>query len=114
MVPMNELVKGSVVPIVLRLVKDKPMYGYEMVKVVNARTNGRLEWKEGSLYPTLHRLEAARLISSRWEDAPANEAAGRKRKYYSITKKGIRELAKRTAEWREFSTAVSAILLVGT
>ena len=76
----QDLIRGSVVPIVLSLLKDRPMYGYEIVKVVNARTGGRLEWKEGTLYPTLHRLQAARLISARWADAPSDEAPGRKRK----------------------------------
>ena len=107
----NDLIKGSIVPIVLSLLRDRPMYGYEMVKVVNARTNGRLEWKEGTLYPTLHRLEAGRLISSRWMDAPTDQAPGRKRKYYSIRSRGLAELAKRSEQWREFSTAVSTIVL---
>ncbi len=107
----QDLVRGSIVPIVLAMLKDRAMYGYEMVKVVNARTNGRLEWREGTLYPALHRLEADGLISSRWADAPAAEAPGRMRKYYSITRKGRTELARRTHEWREFSTAVSTLIL---
>ncbi len=106
----QDLVRGSVVPIVLALLKDRPMYGYEIVKVVNARTNGRLEWKEGTLYPALHRLQGDRMIKASWHDAPGKEG-GRKRKYYSITAKGIAELEKRTAEWTEFSTAVNAIVL---
>ena len=109
----QDLVRGSIVPIVLALLKDRPMYGYEIVKVVNARTGGQLEWKEGTLYPTLHRLQARRLIAAQWADAPADEAPGRKRKYYAITAKGRRELARRTAEWTDFSTAVNALLLGG-
>ncbi|MHC4718466.1 MAG: PadR family transcriptional regulator, partial [Planctomycetota bacterium] len=46
----QDLVRGSIVPIVLALLHERAMYGYEIVKVVNARTNGRLEWKEGTLY----------------------------------------------------------------
>ncbi len=107
----QDLVRGSIVPIVLSLLTDKAMYGYEMVKVVNARTNGRLEWREGTLYPTLHRLEAAGLVRSRWADAPGEKGAGRQRKYYSITRRGRAELARRTNEWRQFSLAVNAILL---
>lgn len=109
----QDLIRGSVVPIVLSLLRDRPMYGYEMVKVVNARTGGRLEWKEGTLYPTLHRLQAAGLVSARWADAPSDEAPGRKRKYYSITRKGHGELARRSEEWAQFSQAVSALLLGG-
>lgn len=109
----QDLIRGSIVPIVLAMLKDRPMYGYEIVKLVNARTNGRLEWKEGTLYPALHRLEADKLISSRWETAAEGQGAGRPRKYYAITRKGLAELAARAEEWREFSTAVNAILLGG-
>ena len=106
----QDLIRGSIVPLVLAMLKDRPMYGYEMVKVVNARTAGRLEWKEGTLYPALHRLEAHRLVSSRWQEVPAGKAAGRRRKYYAITAKGLAELARRAQEWRQFSTAVNALL----
>ena len=109
----KDLIRGSIVPIVLTLLKDRPMYGYQIVKVVNARTGGRLEWKEGTLYPALHRLEADGLISSKWADAPSDEAPGRRRKYYSISRKGKAELARRSEEWREFSVAVSSIVLGG-
>jgi len=107
----RDLVRGTIVPIVLALLKDRAMYGYEIVKVVNARTGGRLEWKEGTLYPTLHRLEADGLISSRWADAPADEAPGRKRKYYAITRRGRAELSRRTDEWRQFSLSINTFLL---
>jgi DNA-binding PadR family transcriptional regulator len=92
------------------------MYGYEMVKVVNARSNGRLEWREGTLYPTLHRLEAGGWVSSRWEDVPGDggKPPGRQRKYYFITRKGRTELVRRTQEWRQFSLAVNAMLLGST
>ncbi len=116
----QDLVKGSIVPIVLALLKERPMYGYEIVKLVNARSGGRLEWKEGTLYPTLHKLQAEGLVRSRWANAATPAAAdapspagGRQRKYYSITGKGLSELDRRTGEWREFSTAVNAILLAG-
>lgn len=104
----QDLIRGSVVPIVLALLEGRPMYGYEMVKVVNARTNGLLEWKEGTLYPALHKLEGERYIRSSWRDAPG---AGKRRKYYAITGKGSRELARRRTEWRQFNGAVNAMLL---
>jgi DNA-binding PadR family transcriptional regulator len=123
----QDLVRGSIVPIVLALLKERPMYGYEIVKLVNARSGGRLEWKEGTLYPTLHRLESDGLLRSQWAEggtAPAGErgsgdgnggpgGATRQRKYYAITGKGRSELARRSEEWREFSTAVNRILLGG-
>jgi PadR family transcriptional regulator, regulatory protein PadR len=107
----QDLVRGSVVPIVLALLKDRPMYGYEIVKVVNARTNGRFEWREGTLYPALHKLEADRMLTSKWQDVPGEKGEARSRKYYYITRKGLTELTRRTAEWKEFSWAVNACVL---
>ena len=114
----QDLIKGSIVPIVLALLKERPMYGYEIVKLVNARSAGRLEWKEGTLYPTLHKLEADGLLSSRWAAAAdagviGEPAGGRRRKYYAITGRGRAELARRSAEWREFAAAVNAVLMGG-
>lgn len=102
----QDLVKGSIVPAVLALLRERAMYGYEMVKQVNARTGGRLEWREGTLYPTLHKLESDGLIKSDWVESDG----GRPRKYYAITGTGRRELERRTGEWREFSTAVNLLL----
>jgi len=105
----TELVKGSIVPVVLALLRERPMYGYEMVKQVNARSGGKLEWREGTLYPTLHKLESGGLISSKWREA-SPKAPGRMRKYYSITQTGRGELKRRQAEWQEFSSAVNSVL----
>jgi PadR family transcriptional regulator PadR len=103
----KEMVKGSIVPIVLELLRKQEMYGYEMVKDVARRTEERLEWKEGTLYPCLHRLEADGLVRSRWREAPS----GKSRKYYRITRKGVAVLEKRKAEWVEFARAVNVFLL---
>jgi len=105
----TELVKGTTTPIILRLVAEKEMYGYDMVKAVNKRTNGALQWKEGTLYPCLHRLEADGLVKSVWRSAPS----GKMRKYYRITRKGRSELARRVEEWRTVRTAVNVLLLGG-
>ncbi len=102
----EDLVRGSIVPIVLQLLREKAMYGYEITKIVNERTGGKLEWKEGTLYPALHRLESSGYVSSKWEEA----LSGKRRKYYALTRKGIAELATRTVEWKEFSYAVNAIM----
>jgi len=111
----QELVKGSIVPVILALVRERPMYGYEMVKQVNARTGGRLEWREGTLYPALHKLESEGLVTAEWRDAPAassgeSSAGGRQRKYYAITRKGRSELDRRASEWQEFTGAVNMVL----
>ena len=92
----NELARGSVEMIILRLLQDKPMYGYEMIKVVNERTNGYFEWKEGSLYPCLHRLEGDGLIVS-----SSVEYNGKIRKYYSLSLKGKRAAEEQIEEGRK-------------
>jgi DNA-binding PadR family transcriptional regulator len=102
----RELVKGTTVPIVLRLLAEREMYGYEIVKVVNDRTDGLFEWKEGTLYPCLHRLESDGLLTGQWREAPN----GRKRKYYRTTAKGRAELREKREEWRQFAHGVNLLL----
>jgi len=101
-----DLMKGSMEPVALRIISEGERYGYEIAKLVNERTGGRFRWREGSLYPCLHRLEADGLVRSFWREAPN----GKIRKYYQITRRGRRELARRTQEWSEFATAMNAIL----
>ncbi len=83
------------------------MYGYEIIKLVNEKSNQAFEWKEGTLYPCLHRMEAEGLIDSEWRTADN----GRDRKYYAITRKGAKLLTEKVSEWAVFTKAVNAILL---
>jgi DNA-binding PadR family transcriptional regulator len=114
----QELIKGTVVPVVLALLKDRPRYGYEMVQLVNARTNGALDWSEGTLYPVLHRLESDGLVSAEWRERPPKSDAesgpstggARRRRYYTLTRAGRRELDRRATEWRAFTAAVGEFL----
>ena len=100
------LVKGSMAPIMLGILNRREMYGYEIVKLVHERTGGRFEWKEGSLYPCLHRLEAGGFLKGIWREA----ANGKARKYYRITRRGRAELARRADEWGGFVDAVNSVL----
>jgi len=102
----QEMMKGTVVPIMLKLLSEREMYGYEIIKVVNERTQDALAWKEGTIYPWLHRLEQDGLIVGHWR-IPAE---GRKRKYYAITNRGQAELAQKVNEWQALSNAVSVLL----
>jgi PadR family transcriptional regulator, regulatory protein PadR len=105
----SDLTRSMVESIVLKLVSEKALYGYEIIKVVNRRTDGAFQWKEGTLYPVLHRLENSKLIESYWQVADN----GRKRKYYSISKKGLKQFEKKSEQWSSFSLAVNKILLAG-
>ena len=102
-----DLVRGTVVPVVLSLLSDRAMYGYEIVKIVDARSNGRLRFKEGTLYPTLHRLEGDRWIKATWRTAKS----GKPRKYYALTRRGRAELARCRKEWDQFSGTVDTLLM---
>jgi len=82
------------------------MYGYEIIKIVNLRTENAFQWKEGTLYPCLHRLENQGLITSEW----VVPESGKKRKYYKITSKGQKHLKSKLTEWKSFSSAVETIL----
>lgn len=102
----RDLVRSMAEPIVMRLVAERPMYGYEIIKVVNERTDGAFLWKEGTLYPCLHRLEGGGLIRGEWE----GPEGGRQRKYYRITRKGRALLRSKSEEWTAFTQAVNALL----
>jgi len=101
------LLRGTVDSIILKLVAERARYGYEIIKVINERTQGAFEWKEGTLYPCLHRLESAGLIESEWQEA----GNGRKRKYYTLTRTGAAQLKGKVSEWSAFSVAVNALLI---
>ncbi|MFT5129460.1 MAG: PadR family transcriptional regulator PadR [Rhodothermales bacterium] len=94
-------------PIVLKLLSERAMYGYEIIREVNERTNNALEWREGTLYPWLHRLSGEGLVTSEWVEAEN----GRRRKYYLLTTAGQGALSSKTSEWAAFAAAVNALLL---
>lgn len=100
----KELFSNSI--LVLALLKEKEMYGYQIIEELEKRSNKVFQLKEGTLYPILHSLEKDRLISAR----EAETVNGRTRRYYAVTEKGLRALAERKEAWNTFSSAVTAIL----
>lgn len=94
-------------PLVLALLEEKPLYGYEIVQ--RARVRGKLKWEEGTLYPLLHKLEREGLLTSKWRRAPT----GKERKYYALSRRGKAVLAKDRKHWAEEIRIVSHILLGG-
>ena len=105
----QEMLKGNTETVLLSLLKTEAMYGYQIVKEVNQRSSGYFAFKEGTLYPALHRLERANLIEGRWKDTPNNV----RRRYYRITAKGQKALGDRLSEWKQFSIAMNSIMLPG-
>jgi DNA-binding PadR family transcriptional regulator len=102
----RELLKGSTDSLLLSMISNEPMYGYQIIKEIEKRSDGYFQFKEGTLYPALHRLEKLGLISGKWQKLPN----GQERRYYGITEKGYRALTERLEIWKNFSTAVSAIM----
>ena len=105
----QELLKGNTDTLLLALLQKEPMYGYQIVKEVNQRSSGYFAFKEGTLYPALHRLERANLIEGRWADTPTSV----RRRYYFITDRGRQELKARQQEWQRFSRAMDSVMLAG-
>ncbi len=104
----KSLISGSTAMLLLRLLEDKDMYGYEMIEILEKKSNNVFTLKAGTLYPLLHSLEEKNYLTS--YESPVN---GKLRKYYSITKDGKRYLKARKEEWQEYQTAVLNVLWVG-
>jgi PadR family transcriptional regulator PadR len=98
--------KGSTAILVLSLLAEQPMYGYQIAKELAARSGGIFEFKEGTLYPALHRMEKDGLLSGYWEVVEE----GPSRKYYAITDKGHEVLARKSTAWGDFARALLRIL----
>lgn len=102
----KELLKGCSKTIVLELLSNKGMHGYELSQKLKQRTNGKIEITEGTLYPLLHALEADGSISSSWLHAVGQ----RRRKVYTITSKGKKLLKEKRKEWEEFLSTMELLL----
>jgi PadR family transcriptional regulator PadR len=101
----RELLKGAADTLVLSTFADGEMYGYQVVKELERRSEGFFCLKEGTLYPILHRLERQGLLSGRWESMPN----GSERRYYSLTAKGRLALSDKLDEWRTFAQAMGRV-----
>jgi DNA-binding PadR family transcriptional regulator len=100
---------GNVETMLLALLSEGASYGYAIVKALNQRAEGLLQFGEGTIYPILHRLESRELIMARWEKVAES---GRKRKYYHITPKGHQMLAENREYWHLLVDAMRRIGVV--
>lgn len=95
MVLSKELVGASARPILLSILSRGESYGYAIMQRVQDLSDGDVVWKDGTLYPVLHRLEDEALITSTWRSAET----GRRRKYYRLTLKGQEALETEKRQW---------------
>ena len=101
----RELKKGSAELLILSLLETQPRHGYDISKLIAARSQGRLTFHVASLYPLLYRLEERGWIQGKWLE----RAGQRRRRYYRLTGEGRRVLAKQRTTWRAFVDAVRQI-----
>ncbi|WP_325244087.1 PadR family transcriptional regulator [Dysosmobacter sp.] len=102
----KSLISGSTTLLILSLLSREELYGYQMITELSRRSDHTFELKEGTLYPILHGLEADGLVTVREKAAET----GRMRKYYRITKKGLKMLEEKKAEWSFFAEKVNAVI----
>ena len=102
----KSLLSGSTSMLLLALLKDRDMYGYEMVEELARRSDDTFLLKEGTLYPLLHTLEKERCV----EAYITQTTGGRDRKYYRLTDIGRTQLEFKTREWKIFSEKVSTVI----
>lgn len=105
----KSLLTGSATLLVLSLLSTGDKYGYQMIAELEEQSDHTFSMKEGTLYPILHSLENGGAVESYEKEA----STGRMRKYYHITRKGLRLLGEKKEEWNTFSKAVNAVLAGG-
>lgn len=101
----KSLLSGSLSMLILKLLSEKDMYGYEMIEVLRTRSQNVFELKAGTLYPLLHGMEDKGFLT-----VYEQEYAGKVRKYYRITKAGKSQLEKKKEEWNVYASAVTNVL----
>jgi PadR family transcriptional regulator PadR len=101
----REMKKGSAEMLILSLVERRPRHGYEISKLIEARSGGVLRFNVASLYPLLYRLEERGFVEGRWVE----KAGQRRRRYYRLTARGRRTLRERRSMWRDFVKAIRQI-----
>ena len=101
----KSLLTGSMTMLILKLLSEKDMYGYEMIDTLRKKSQNVFELKAGTLYPLLHGLEEKGMLT-----VYEQEFLGKTRKYYSITKEGKKLLKSKTEEWNEYSGAIANVL----
>ena len=104
----KSLLTGSMTMLVLKLLSEKDMYGYEMIDTLRKKSQNVFELKAGTLYPLLHGVEEKGMLK-----VYEQEYLGKTRKYYSITKEGKKLLKSKTEEWNEYSGAIANVLAMG-
>jgi PadR family transcriptional regulator PadR len=101
----REELKGHLDLLLLAALRDRRLHGYALIEALREQSDGTFDLPEGTVYPALHRLERAGLLSSRW----ATER-GRRRRVYELTRKGDEALDARRRAWQQFSAGIDLVV----
>ena len=101
----KSLISGSTTLLILSLLEEKDMYGYEMIEALREKSQNVFELKAGTLYPLLHGLEEKNFVTS-YEQ----KVMGKERKYYRLTAAGHGRLKEKKEEWKAYQKAVTDVL----
>lgn len=101
----KELIGASSIPIILSIISKKDAYGYEIIQKVKELSDGKIAYKDGSLYPVLHKIEKKGYIKSYWKESES----GKKRKYYTICEEGKREIVTEKENWSIINQIISKL-----
>src|SRR3954469_3225790 len=102
----RDLLTGAVGVLILALLGERAMYGYEILQEAERRSANPFLMKEGTVYPALHQMERVGLLASEWRDGES----GRPRKYYRLTATGRSKAEARRKQWESLSSAMRAVL----
>jgi PadR family transcriptional regulator, regulatory protein PadR len=102
---VNDRLRGHVDVLLLSALEVGPAHGYGLAELLRERSGGKFDLPEGTIYPSLYRLERKSFVSSSWKTVD-----GRRRRVYSLTRSGTRELERQRADWQSFSRAMEAVV----
>ena len=105
--PKNDILQGTLVLMVLRILARQPMHGYGITLHIQLTSENLLRVEEGSLYPALHRMEQQGWINAEWDMSENNRRA----RYYRLTAAGRKQLAEEEMNWQRLTYAVGRVLL---
>jgi PadR family transcriptional regulator PadR len=105
---IDQMRKGTTTVALLKLLVDvgEPLHGYEIIRRLEARSQGYFRFKEGLVYPRLHEMKNEGLLESRWVGEPGT----RRRKVYTVTEKGRRRLEAELQQWEDFRRGMALLL----
>jgi PadR family transcriptional regulator, regulatory protein PadR len=102
---VSDRLRGHVDVLLLSVLETGPAHGYRLAELVRERSHGAFDLPEGTVYPSLYRLERKRIVASSWQTVD-----GRRRRVYRLTGRGTAELERQRSEWREFTRAMDAVV----